>query len=146
MVRLERALPEDAALFAAWEQNPATKEYILPYSSDRHAQEMLDPDLVYLRILDGDELAGFLILVLDSDGESVELRRIVVSTKGHGIGQSAISALEAFCSKELNRVRIRLDVFEQNLRGRYIYEKLGYEKFGESSHEKGKLLLYQKNL
>lgn len=146
MVHLERALPEDAPLFAAWEQPPATREYILPYSSDRHTQEMLDPHLVYLRILDDDELAGFLILVLDSDGESVELRRIVVSTQGRGIGQSAMTEMEAFCAKALNRLRVRLDVFEHNPRGRHIYEKLGYEKVGESSHEQGKLLLYQKHL
>jgi hypothetical protein len=33
-----------------------------------------------------------------------------------------------------------------NSRGRYVYERLDYERFGESSPASGMLLLYQKGL
>ena len=146
MISVERALIEDAEFFARLEQGTDTKQYILPYTEAEHARRILDPSFVYLRILDAGKLAGFFILVLDSDRSSVEFRRIVVSDKGKGIGQSAIAAMEQFCRTELQRTRVWLDVFEYNSRGRHVYEKLGYERYGENNHESGKLLLYQKRL
>jgi len=146
MIQLERASVEDAALFAALEQAPDTKEFILPYSPSEHVQKLLDPHLMYLRILQDGELAGFVILGLGPDAHSIEFRRIVVSSKGRGVGQSAISAMERFCRDELQRTRIWLDVFEHNRRGQHIYEKLGYKRYGASDHEGRRLLLYAKEL
>lgn len=146
MVRIEKAVAEDPELFAVLEQASDTEEYILPYSRDEHARKMLDPSIVYLRILDDCRLAGFIILSLGSDGKSIEFRRIVVAEKGRGIGQLAISAMEQFARRELRRSRVWLDVFEHNRRGLHIYEKLGYERFGESDYAGRKLLLYQKEL
>jgi len=133
-------------VFAQLEQAPDTKQFVLPYSETEHARNILNSSFVYLRILDAGELVGFFILVLDSEPNSVEFRRAVVSDKGKGVGQSAITAMEQFCRTQLQRTRVWLDVFEYNNRGRHIYEKLGYERYGESDHEGRRLLLYQKRL
>ena len=146
MVTVERAPVQDASLFAQLEQAPDTKQFVLPYSETEHARNILNSSFVYLRILDAGELVGFFILVLDSEPNSVEFRRVVVSDKGKGVGQSAITAMEQFCRTQLQRTRVWLDVFEYNNRGRHIYEKLGYERYGESDHEGRRLLLYQKRL
>jgi len=146
MVTVERAPVQDASLFAQLEQAPDTKQFVLPYSETEHARNILNSSFVYLRILDAGELVGFFILVLDSEPNSVEFRRAVVSDKGKGVGQSAITAMEQFCRTQLQRTRVWLDVFEYNNRGRHIYEKLGYERYGESDHEGRRLLLYQKKL
>ena len=146
MVTVERAPVQDASLFAQLEQAPDTKQFVLPYSEIEHARNILNSSFVYLRILDAGELVGFFILVLDSEPNSVEFRRVVVSDKGKGVGQSAITAMEQFCRTQLQRTRVWLDVFEYNNRGRHIYEKLGYERYGESDHEGRRLLLYQKRL
>ena len=146
MVTVERAPVQDASLFAQLEQAPDTKQFVLPYSETEHARNILNSRFVYLRILDAGELVGFFILVLDSEPNSVEFRRVVVSDKGKGVGQSAITAMEQFCRTQLQRTRVWLDVFEYNNRGRHIYEKLGYERYGESDHEGRRLLLYQKRL
>lgn len=146
MANVERASAQDASLFARFEQAPDTKQYIVPYAEAEHAQRILDPSFVYLRILEAGALAGFFILVLDTDPDSVEFRRIVVSAKDRGIGQSAIAAMEQFCRTELKRTRVWLDVFEHNTRGRYVYEKLGYERYGEAHHQGKRLLLYEKRL
>lgn len=146
MVRIEKAVAEDSELFAVLEQASDNEKYILPYSRDEHELKMLDPSIVYLRIVDDFRLMGFIILSLDSDGKSIEFRRIVVAEKGRGIGQLAISAMEQFARTELRRSRVWLDVFDHNRRGLHIYEKLGYERFGESDFAGRKLLLYQKEL
>ena len=146
MIQLERASVDDAPFFAALEQAPDTAEFILPYSRSEHVQKMLDPHLMYLRILQDGELAGFFILALDPDAHSVEFRRIVVAIKARGIGQVAIAAMERFCRDEWQRTRIWLDVFEHNSRGQHIYEKLGYKRYGARDHEGRRLLLYEKEL
>jgi RimJ/RimL family protein N-acetyltransferase len=146
MIKVMRALPEDVPRFVAMEQASDAREYILPYPESEHAEKMQDANIVYLRILDDADLAGFFILALDPDNKSIEFRRIVVSTKGRGVGQQAITAMEQFCRRELKRDRIWLDVFEHNYRGRRIYEKLGYEKFGNKTYGDRLLLLYQKQL
>src|SRR5678816_4305755 len=120
MVTVERAPVQDASLFAQLEQAPDTKQFVLPYSETEHARNILNSSFVYLRILDAGELVGFFILVLDSEPNSVEFRRVVVSDKGKGVGQSAITAMEQFCRTQLQRTRVWLDVFEYNNRGRHI--------------------------
>jgi RimJ/RimL family protein N-acetyltransferase len=146
MIEVERAVPEDVPRFVAMEQADDAREYILPYSELEHAEKMQDDNVVYLRILDGADLMGFFILALDPDNKSVEFRRIVVATKGRGLGQQAILAMERFCRTGLHRDRIWLDVFEHNVRGRHIYEKLGYTQFGTKTCGDRLLLLYQKQL
>jgi RimJ/RimL family protein N-acetyltransferase len=146
VIELRRATAQDVPAFVAMEQAPDTAEYIIPYSRDEHERKIADPNLVYLKIVDDGHLAGFFILVLDADGKSVEFKRIVVSAKERGIGQFAIASMESFCSKELRRSRIWLDVFEHNHRGRHIYEKLGYTKYGEAAHGGRRLWLYEKSV
>jgi RimJ/RimL family protein N-acetyltransferase len=145
-VRVERAEFADAAGFAAIEQAPDTRDYIRPYTTVEHERFLLDPQLVYLRILDGGTPAGFMLLALDQDDRSVEFRRIVVTRRNGGVGQAAIVAMERFCAQELGRERVWLDVFEHNARARHVYEKLGYAPFGETEVGGSRLLLYHKTL
>ena len=145
-VQIERAQRKDLSLFERMEQDPDTRDFIIPYSREDHVEKFANPNIVYLRLLFNEELVGFFILGLDLDDVSVEFRRIVVATKGKGIGQMAIPEMEDFCRCELNRKRIWLDVFAHNDRGRHIYEKLGYCQFGSSAFDGKPLLLYEKRL
>lgn len=61
---------------AAW-------EYIIPYSLEqRHQAEFARPEVVYKSVWLDDEPAGYIILALDSDGRSVEFRRILIAGPG----------------------------------------------------------------
>ncbi len=146
MIRVRRALEVDIPDFVAMEADEDTVEFITPYSLETHASVFRRDDIVYLSIVDETQLLGFLILCLDADGVSVEFRRIVVSEKGRGTGQGAIAEMECFCRATLGRSRIWLDVFEFNERGRHIYEKLGYTRFGAKKHDGETLILYEKVL
>lgn len=145
-ISIERATRDDLPLFQRMEEEAGTSRFILPYSLEEHHARFSDPGIVYLRILSNDEVRGFFILALEADNESVEFRRIVVSKKGVGIGQTAIRLLEDFCRIELVRSRIWLDVFEDNLRARHVYEKLGYIPFDRKDFEGRTLLVYEKQL
>jgi GNAT superfamily N-acetyltransferase len=146
MVEIKKAQLADLPLFVQMEQATDTSAFIIPYAYADHCQNIADPNFVYLCILANDVPVGFFILVLDADGISVEFRRIVISTKDRGIGQSAIKQMEQFCRTVLGRSRIWLDVFEFNRRGRHLYEKLGYQRCGEGAHDGKRLSLYEKPL
>lgn len=120
------------------------RNFVISYSLDRHRTEFANPEVVYKSVVRNGQHIGFLILVLDSDDQSVEFRRIVVSEPGRGYGKRVVSMVDAICRAELGRVRVWLDVFEENERARHLYEHCGYQRFGESEREGRRLLLYEK--
>ncbi len=145
-VSIEKATHYDLPLFAEMEQVDGTSEFISQYSLDEHHRKFDEPQINYLRITNAGAIVGFFILALEPDGTSVEFRRIVVSDKGNGIGQVAIRQMEEFCKDELGRSRIWLDVLETNYIGRHIYDKLGYQQFGEQESQGERLLLCEKQI
>lgn len=139
---LEDVLSEELEIISAMEAGEA-RDYIIPYSLEKHQQEYAKSAVIYKAIRNGKVLAGFVMLVLDPDDISMELRRIVVSAPGRGIGVRALEAVRELCRSELGRNRIWLDVFETNYRARHVYEKVGYSCFGKTEHEGRNLLLYE---
>lgn len=141
-IALEDMSLQDLLRICEMEEGEA-RNYIIPYSLKSHQEEFAKPSVLYKSIRQGDDQVGFVILVLDPDGVSIELRRIVVSNPGRGIGGRVLETVRDLCGSELGRSRIWLDVFETNYRARHVYEKAGYSCFGKSEHEGRALLLYE---
>jgi GNAT superfamily N-acetyltransferase len=120
------------------------RNFVIPYSLDRHQEEFAKPEVLYKSIWRSGQHIGFLILVLDSDARSIELRRIVVIEPGCGYGKKVVRMVDDICRDELGRVRVWLDVFETNERARHVYEQCGYHKFARTEHKGRNLLLYEK--
>ncbi len=132
---------DEISSFVEIEKSNDTSDFIIPYSAEKHRNEMQKPNIVYLSIINESTLSGFIILATESDSESVEFRRIVVTTKGNGIGQFAIFKMELYCKDVLKCNHIWLDVFEFNKRAQYIYKKFGYRQFKTEEYN-GQVLLY----
>ncbi|MCE8016155.1 GNAT family N-acetyltransferase [Halomonas sp. MCCC 1A17488] len=139
---LEDVLFEELKIIGAMEAGEA-RDYIIPYSLEKHQQEYAKSAVIYKAVRNGKVLVGFVMLALDPDGVSVELRRIVVSAPGRGIGVRVLEGIRELCRSELGRKRIWLDVFETNHRARHVYEKVGYSCFGKTEHDGRTLLLYE---
>lgn len=137
--------PEELERICEMEQGEA-RNFIIPYSPDRHQSEFVRPGTIYKSILRDEQHIGFLILVLDADGRSVEFRRIVVVEPGHGYGKRVVGMIDEICRQQLQRTRLWLDVFETNERAQHVYEQCGYRRFGKSEHEGRTLLLYEKEV
>ena len=129
MVRVRPALPAELARFTSFERAEDAAPFVNTYTPAEHARMHARDGVTYLSIERAGELDGFVLLVLDPDGESVELPRIVVVEKDRGTGQAALAAAELFCASELGRRRIWLDVAPQNARAKHIYRELGYVPF-----------------
>lgn len=113
----------------------------------RHRAELADPRACYqtIRLADG-TIGGFIILRLDDDGESIELRRIVVARPGQGIGRRALGLVERVCRERFGCRRIWLDVFAHNERARHVYRSRGYRHVGRGTYEGMPVELYEKAL
>ena len=133
---------EELLVICEMERGEASR-FVIPYTLQKHQVPFQEPTILYKSICLGAELLGFLILVPDPDGLSVEFRRIVVSRPGHGIGKRAVEMVSEFCRHDLGRKRAWLDVFETNHRARQVYERCGYQRFGSSGHQERTLLLYE---
>ena len=118
-----------------------TSKFIMAYSEEQHKIEMNRPNVIYLSIINQNAISGFIILATENNFKDVEFRRIVVDSKGKGIGQLAIKSMELYCTRILQANRIWLDVFEANTRGLHIYQKLGYKVF-KTEKLNSKILLY----
>ena len=142
---LRDTLQEELQSIYAMERGSAER-FIVPYSLARHQEELAKPEVIYKSILRNDALIGFVILVLEKDGNSVELRRIVINEPGRGFGSQALRLIDETCALELKRGRIWLDVFEINTRARHVYERCGYQLLGRDELQGQALLLYHKQL
>lgn len=137
--------PEELIQIYEMEQGEVQK-FIIPYTLEQHRQKLQNPDVLYKSIWKNNELVGFLILVLDTDGQSVEFRRIVISQPGQGDGKQVVRMVDHVCRNELGRDRVWLDVFETNERARHVYNQCGYRPFGKSEFKGKTLLLYEKTI
>lgn len=134
-VRLESAVPADAPRFTAMERAAGTREFLVAVGEAAHRANLADPAQTYLRIVVDGRIGGYIVLVRDPDGRSIEFRRIVVADPGRGIGQRAIPLMERYCRERVGAARVWLEVFEHNARGRHVYEKLGYTRCGETEYD-----------
>ena len=150
MIQVRPTRSEELPIYCKLEQDADTHGHITPQTLAQHQLEFNLDDIIYLSICDDDKPSGFMILALEADLHSVELRRIVVASKGLGIGQAAMSTLQKYCSETLQRRRIWLDVYvfnqRGNQRGRHVYEKLGYQMFNSGEFDGRKLLCLQKSI
>ncbi|MEM7348973.1 MAG: GNAT family N-acetyltransferase [Chloroflexota bacterium] len=143
MTTIRESTADELPLFDMMEIE-AGREFITGYDLAKHIETFNDPCVTYFSIEHQADLVGFIILAHPLDDDSVEFRRIVVTKKGEGIGQAAIKAMETFCRTQLNRKWIWLDVFEDNARARYLYQKLGFVQFDQTAYEGRPLLYYEK--
>ena len=146
MIELQESTREDLKLFSSWENIEGIREFICPYSIERHKEEFDKDEIIYLKIDFNSKPVGFVLLKLEDDNNSVEFRRIVVAERGKGIGQKVLKEIEKYCINKLNRNRIWLDVFEFNERGIHIYGKRGYQTINEFDIDGKRVFIYERLL
>lgn len=121
----------EAGLVAQWERDPGNAPFIAPWTEERHAAGLDDPDLRHLIVEAGDNPVGFVLLAgLQDENRSVEFRRIVITEKGVGYGWAAVELVKRYCFRDLGANRLWLDVIETNQRARSLYASAGFQEEG----------------
>lgn len=123
--RLARAA--DIVFLIAAERAPENRDFIAQWSHEQHAIALADPDYRYVIVVEDSAPIGFMIFQeLSGPHASVNLRRLVVMSKGRGIGRAAVREAKRLVFEEWDAHRFWLDVKAHNLRARYLYESEGF--------------------
>jgi RimJ/RimL family protein N-acetyltransferase len=147
MISLRSSTRDELVVFDDMDRQDHACDFITQIGLERHREYFDDPNVSYLSIEnDRGEFSGYFVLAFEPDTESLEVRRILVDQNKRGLGQAAIKEMEKYCKRKFNAKRIWLDVFEDNVIGRHIYEKMGYQQFKGELEEGRKLLFYEKPL
>ena len=129
---LRLAAFSDLPHILALEGSPVARAFVGHWSEERHRQTMTGEDARYF-VADSENgtLTAYVIVrgLAESSG-SLELKRIVVATPGQGLGRSLLKEIMHVVFDDLRAHRLFLDVFEDNVRARHVYESLGFQYEG----------------
>lgn len=109
------------------EADPDVEPFITPWPRPRHAAAIAAADEAHLLVLDGARPVGFVLLAgLLEDPPRVELRRIVVSPRGTGLGRRALTLVLDYAFGTLGAEVVWLDVLPTNARAQGAYAAAGF--------------------
>jgi RimJ/RimL family protein N-acetyltransferase len=138
---LRPANPGDIPLIVAMERLAEVRNFVGQWSEERHLRSLSSGDARYfVSNLESGELQAYAILRgFEEASGSLELKRLVVATPGMGLGRRILKDLMRVVFEEFRAHRMYLDVYEDNLRARHLYESLGfvYEGVMREAGERG---------
>lgn len=114
------------------EQHYENKDFILGWSLEQHKTTLADADKVHIIIetLEKNRVGYAILAGLKNSNKSVELVRIVITDKSKGYGKTAIKLIQEYVLENLNLHRLWLDVKENNVRARIVYNQVGFIEEG----------------
>ncbi|CAN5322537.1 GNAT family N-acetyltransferase [soil metagenome] len=141
-VRLRPTMLSDLDFVLTVEHDPDHIAYITPWERPQHEGAVRFPDFRHFIIevatdspaanagggmANGTEAVGFVILQgCRNHHRSIELKRMVVQTKGRGIGRQCIRLLKRMAFQDLHAHRFWLDVKGLNVRAKALYDSEGF--------------------
>ena len=133
-VRLRPTMSSDLEFVLSLEQDPENLPFITPWERTQHEAAIRFPDFRHFIIEAGDDFApaGFLILIgCKSQHQSLELKRMVVRSKGRGYGRAALRVVKKIAFDDLGAHRFWLDIKKRNERAQSLYRSEGFVQEGE---------------
>ncbi|MBC5766351.1 GNAT family N-acetyltransferase [Ramlibacter albus] len=128
-VRLRPTMTSDIEFVLSLEQDPLNLPFITPWEKTQHEAAVRFPDFRHFIIEGGDnyDAVGFLILIgCKSRNRSLELKRMVVRSKGEGFGRAALREVKKIAFDDLHAHRLWLDVKTVNQRAKALYDSEGF--------------------
>ena len=126
----------DIPAIVALERLPESSQFVGQWSEERHRATFAGADARYsvsdagygkTDHADTGDLCAFAILRgLKETSGSVELKRLVVHPPGQGLGRQILAELIRMAFEEFHAHRLFLDVFDDNLRARHLYQSFGF--------------------
>jgi RimJ/RimL family protein N-acetyltransferase len=128
-LRLRPTMLSDLDFVIGVERDPANRPFIAPWERTQHEGAVRFPDFRHFIVEagPGTQAVGFVILQgCRGQHRSVELKRIVLQTKGQGLGRACVRQLKRIAFRDLRAHRFWLDFKADNLRARALYESEGF--------------------
>lgn len=136
------ATTADIPDIVALERGPIAQQFVGQWSEDRHRATLSGGDARYYVSESSGAIDAYIILRgLSEDSHSIELKRVVVGVPERGLGRRILTEIIRIAFQELGAHRLFLDVFEDNVRARHLYESLGFKYEGvmrQAAHREGR--------
>jgi len=132
-LRLRPTMLSDLDFVISVEQDAGNRPYITPWERTQHEGAVRFPDFRHFIVEAGPnyESTGFVILQgCRNPHRSVELKRLVLQTKGQGLGRACVRLLAQMAFRDLNAHRFWLDVKSLNERALALYRSEGFVEEG----------------
>jgi diamine N-acetyltransferase len=127
-VRLRPTQPEDLDFVLALEHDPENRPFIGSWTREQHLAAIASPEREHW-IVEHEARCGYLIAYdLRSLGQGIYLKRIVLESKGAGLGRRALACFVEHAFRELDAAVVWLAVFADNARAQRMYRALGFEQ------------------
>ena len=133
-LRIRPTMLSDLDFVVSVEQDDRNLPFITPWERTQHEAAIRFPDFRHFIIEAGDDLdaAGFLILIgCRSQNQSLELKRMVVQSKGAGYGRASLRVAKKVAFDDLRAHRLWLDVKQGNSRAQALYDSEGFVVEGQ---------------
>lgn len=128
-VRLRPTLQSDLDFVLSLERDPSNLPAITPWERTQHEAAIRFPDFRHFIVEAGQalEAAGFVILIgCRNPHQVLELKRMVIQTKGQGLGRAALRMSKKLAFDELGAQRFWLDVKQTNQAAQTFYRSEGF--------------------
>jgi diamine N-acetyltransferase len=135
-LRLRPTLLSDLDFVAGVESDAHNLPFITPWERTQHEGAVRIPDFRHFIVEVGEGNAqgqrdGFVILQgCRNPHKSVELKRLVLQTKGQGLGRRCVRLLKQMAFRDLQAHRFWLDVKSLNQRALALYASEGFVEEG----------------
>lgn len=132
-LRLRPTMLSDLEFVLSIEQDLQNRPYITPWERIQHEGAVRFPDFRHFIVESGPDYrsTGFVILQgCRSQSRSVELKRIVLQTKGQGLGRACVGLLAQLVFRDLGAHRFWLEVRSLNTRAVALYRSEGFVEEG----------------
>ena len=123
----------DLDFVAAVEMDQHNLPFISPWERTQHEGALRFPDFRHFIVEAGEHGSrdGFVILQgCRNRHKSVELKRLVLQTKGQGLGRRCVRLLKRMAFRDLHAHRFWLDVKQLNTRALALYASEGFVEEG----------------
>jgi diamine N-acetyltransferase len=132
-LRLRPTMLSDLDFVASVEGDPRNLPFITPWDRTQHEGAVRFPDFRHFVIEAGPagERDGFVILQgCRNPHKSIELKRLVLQSKGQGVGRRCVRWLKQMAFRDLHAHRFWLDVKSLNTRAMGLYASEGFVEEG----------------
>lgn len=124
---------EDLDKIIEMESNRENSRFVYNWNKEKHIEVINSKTWMHISIRKKDckSLIGYILLDgINSEHETIELTRIVISEKGKGYGKQSIRVIKELCFEKLGCHRLWLDVFDYNSRAIALYKSEGFIQEG----------------
>jgi RimJ/RimL family protein N-acetyltransferase len=132
-LRLRPTMLSDLDYVASLETDPQNLPFITPWERTQHEGAVRIPDFRHFIVEAGaaGQRDGFVILQgCRNPHRSIELKRLVLQSKGRGLGRQCVRTLKRLAFRDLHAHRFWLDVKSLNTRALALYASEGFVEEG----------------